>query len=150
MADQKLNEIPQVQSSELANVKAFFALMTNGEIKQMSKEDMASVVGELLNVDGVRNDFNGNFSDFKQWNIPGVYRYNINTDNSGSIDGPNGTSIVYGLLEVMVRSKTKELGLNVVVQKFYSHIGSMKMRICTRTSDDPVDTWNSGEWKQMY
>ena len=44
MADQKLNEIPQVQSSELANVKAFFALMTNGEIKQMSKEDMASVV----------------------------------------------------------------------------------------------------------
>ena len=47
MADQKLNEIPQVQSSELANVKAFFALMTNGEIKQMSKEDMASVVGGL-------------------------------------------------------------------------------------------------------
>ena len=48
MADQKLNEIPQVQSSELANVKAFFALMANGEIRQMSKEDMASVVGELL------------------------------------------------------------------------------------------------------
>ena len=108
------------------------------------------VVGGLLNVDGVRNDFNGNFSDFKQWNIPGVYRYNINTENSGSIDGPNGTSIVYGLLEVMVRTKTKELGLNVVVQKFYSHIGSMEMRICTRTSSDPVDTWNSGEWKQMY
>ena len=52
MADQKLNEIPKVQSSELANVKAFFALMTNGEIKQMSKEDMASVVGELIGIDG--------------------------------------------------------------------------------------------------
>ena len=52
MADQKLNEIPQVQSSELANVKAFFALMTNGEIKQMSKKDMASVVGGLLSIEG--------------------------------------------------------------------------------------------------
>lgn len=126
------------------------ALDANGNPILISKESLASVVGGLLNVDGVRNDFNGNFSDFKKWDIPGVYRYNINTESSGSIDGPNGTSIVYGLLEVMVRSKTKELGLNVVVQKFYSHIGSMKMRICTRTSSDPVDTWKSGEWKQMY
>ena len=139
------NELP-----EQTDLKWARALDASGNPILISKESLASVVGGLLNVDGVRNDFNGNFSDFKEWNIPGVYRYNINTEHSGSIDGPNGTSIVYGLLEVMVRSKTKELGLNVVVQKFYSHIGSMKMRICTRTSSDPVDTWNSGEWKQMY
>ena len=48
MADQKLNEISQVQSAELADVKTFLAVMNNGEIKQMSKEDMASVVGGLL------------------------------------------------------------------------------------------------------
>ncbi|WP_346713306.1 hypothetical protein [Mediterranea massiliensis] len=76
MADQKLNEIPQVQSSELANVKAFFALMTNGEIKQMSKEDMASVVGGLLklaNENGTIGTY-GELKDFNQCTKNGYYR----------------------------------------------------------------------------
>lgn len=47
MANKALNQVSQVQSTELANVKTFLAVMNNGEIKQMSKEDMASVVGEL-------------------------------------------------------------------------------------------------------
>ena len=48
MANKALNQVSQVQSNELANVKTFLAVMNNGEIKQMSKEDMAAVVGELL------------------------------------------------------------------------------------------------------
>ena len=86
MADQKLNEIPQVQSSELANVKAFFALMANGEIKQMSKEDMASVVGELLKSDGYLK-----FKDYGQLLTPDFttkdahigFGYSTSDDGSG-------------------------------------------------------------------
>lgn len=107
-------------------------------------------LGELLNIDGVKNDFNGDFSDFSQWTNPGVYRYNINTQNTGTIDGPEGITPVYGILEIIVRTHTTVISLNVVVQKFYSHLGEMKMRICTRTSTDPVNTWNTREWKKIY
>ena len=48
MANKALNQVSQVQSTELANVKTFLAVMNNGEIKQMSKEDMSAVVGGLL------------------------------------------------------------------------------------------------------
>ena len=48
MANKALNQVSQVQSTELANVKTFLAVMNNGEIKQMSKEDMAAVVGGLI------------------------------------------------------------------------------------------------------
>ena len=47
MANKALNQVSQVQSTELANVKTFLAVMNNGEIKQMSKESLASVVGGL-------------------------------------------------------------------------------------------------------
>lgn len=48
MPNKALNQVSQVQSTELANVKTFLAVMNNGEIKQMSKEDMSAVVGGLL------------------------------------------------------------------------------------------------------
>ena len=108
-------------------------------------------MGGLLNIDGVKNDFSGDFSDFSQWNNPGVYRYNINTQNTGAtIDGPEGITPVYGILEIIVRAHTTVTGLNVVVQKFYSHLGEMKMRICTRASADMVNAWDTMEWKKIY
>ena len=48
MADKKLNEVTTVNSGTLANVKNFLAVMNDGSIQQMSKEDMASVVGGLI------------------------------------------------------------------------------------------------------
>ena len=48
MEDKKLNEVTTVNSGTLANVKTFLAVMQDGTIQQMSKEDLASVVGELL------------------------------------------------------------------------------------------------------
>lgn len=45
MANQALNQVPEVQNSELANVDYFLSVMKNGDIKKMSKEDMASVCG---------------------------------------------------------------------------------------------------------
>ena len=48
MEDKKLNEVTTVNSGTLANVKTFLAVMKDGTIQQMSKEDLASVVGGLL------------------------------------------------------------------------------------------------------
>lgn len=63
MANKALNQVSQVQSTELANVKTFLAVMNNGEIKQMSKEDMAAVVGGLLPV--------------ADWNETGLMQSNV-------------------------------------------------------------------------
>lgn len=48
MEDKKLNEVTTVNSGTLANVKTFLAVMKDGTIQQMSKEDLASVVGGLI------------------------------------------------------------------------------------------------------
>lgn len=48
MEDKKLNEVTTVNSNTLANVKTFLAVMKDGTIQQMSKEDLASVVGGLI------------------------------------------------------------------------------------------------------
>lgn len=97
----------------------------------------------------MRFGFDGNFSNFLQWAKPGIYRYNINTEN-GTVDGPDGIYPVYGILEVLVRAKTSVAGLNVISQKVYTHTKNMKMRICTRGANAPIDTWIKGEWKTIY
>ncbi|MBM6759657.1 hypothetical protein, partial [Bacteroides mediterraneensis] len=48
MADKKLNEVTTVSTGTLNNVKNFLAVMNDGSIQQMSKEDMAEVVGGLI------------------------------------------------------------------------------------------------------
>lgn len=48
MADKKLNEVTTVSTGTLNNVKNFLAVMNDGSIQQMSKEDMAAVVGGLI------------------------------------------------------------------------------------------------------
>lgn len=48
MEDKKLNEVTTVNSGTLANVKTFLAVMQDGTIQQMSKEDLASVMSGLV------------------------------------------------------------------------------------------------------
>ena len=50
MANKKLNEVTTVSSANISNVKTFLAVMNDGSIQQMSKEDMASVLGELQGI----------------------------------------------------------------------------------------------------
>ncbi len=134
----------------MTNANWVRGLDANGNPIRVLMNDLAKVVGGLLDIDGIRLDFDGNFSNFLQWNKPGAYRYNINTADSGTIDGPEGTSPVYGTLEILIRDRANLTGLNVIYQKFYSHNGYMKMRICTKRSGDPVGTWSKGEWKTIY
>ena len=51
MANQALNQVPEVQESIINNVKCFLAVMADGSIQQMSKELMAQVLEELLPLD---------------------------------------------------------------------------------------------------
>lgn len=48
MANQKLNEVTTVPTASINNVKTFLAVMNDGSIQQMSKDDMATVLGGLL------------------------------------------------------------------------------------------------------
>ena len=48
MADKPLNQVTKV--TDLSKVKTFLAVMDDNTIQQMSKEDMATVVGGLLPV----------------------------------------------------------------------------------------------------
>ena len=87
MANKALNQVSQVQSTELANVKTFLAVMNNGEIKQMSKEDMSAVVGEL----------NGKYKSY------GI-KYNVNADDlkeTGVYYLSTGCTPEYAFLEVL-------------------------------------------------
>ena len=55
MADKKLNEVTTINTTTLNNVKSFLAVMNDGSIQQMSKQDMASVVGGLLPEASINN-----------------------------------------------------------------------------------------------
>ena len=95
---------------------------------------MKRVVGGLLNSKGIiglfSESFNGNFSDLSQWKYAGIYRYNINTERTGVIDGPYGEENVYGALEVLLRANYGA-STNIIVQKFYSATyGTIKIRTC--------------------
>lgn len=48
MADKPLNQVTKV--TDLSKVKTFLAVMDDNTIQQMSKEDMATVVGGLIGV----------------------------------------------------------------------------------------------------
>lgn len=48
MANQKLNEVTTVPTASINNVKTFLAVMNDGSIQQMTKADMASVLGGLI------------------------------------------------------------------------------------------------------
>ena len=107
-------------------------------------------MGGLLNIEGIKGSlsfkFNGNFSDLSQWKDAGIYRYSINTESTGTIDGPYGAGAVYGVLEVLVRTNY-EATTNLVVQKFYSATyGTIRIRTCKCLGKK----WTNGEWKEVY
>ena len=73
-----LKEFSQTSGTNANDVKEFFALMSDGSIKRMPKEDMATVLGGLLKSDG-----------YLCWK-----KTQISIDNGKSVNIPN----VNGLL----------------------------------------------------
>ena len=84
MEDKKLNEVTTVNSGTLANVKTFLAVMKDGTIQQMSKEDLASVVGGLLGIDNAIK-IKGTLevgTDLNSINTVGIFKMNGAYKNS--------------------------------------------------------------------
>lgn len=67
MADKKLNEVTTINTTTLNNVKNFLAVMNDGSIQQMSKQDMASVVGGLIGTANTNKD--GLMPSYRAMNI---------------------------------------------------------------------------------
>ena len=89
MEDKKLNEVTTVNSGTLANVKTFLAVMKDGTIQQMSKEDLASVVGGLI---GLANKDNDGLA-YKGWNPTRVYSNRVQYLKIATIRPYEGTTI---------------------------------------------------------
>ena len=135
MANKALNQVSQVQSAELANVKTFLAVMNNGEIKQTSKEDMAAVVGGLLPiVSAIQNGLMSSKGFIERTDIT-----DANTRFCGFCRGIFENAPITGasfLISIMNKDLPVGLQLNV---------GSWPVKIYIR----PV--WDSfEEWKQIY
>lgn len=103
-------------------------------------------VGARLDVDGLRMDFNGDFNDFSVYNKAGAHRYHLGT--SSAVNGPS--SVVYGVMDVFIRTPYNEKGLNVCVQKVYDNNNHMNMRISSRISSAQIGEWTYGEWETIY
>jgi hypothetical protein len=91
MADKKLNEVPVV-----SDIVTIFGKRSNGEIVQIDKSNLATLLGELIgtvtaNKDGLmsKNGFlersKGNTLDFNDYTISGVWVFS----DTGFINGPS-------------------------------------------------------------
>ena len=133
MANKALNQVSQVQSTELANVKTFLAVMNNGEIKQMSKEDMSAVVGGLL---GNPIAFKGDAGDVNETIKPGYYGVNAT--------GADTTNTPYNLGTLIVLNGEKQYagGGNPIVQILITHTAH-EIYVRTRW----ISSWHS--WRKL-
>ena len=94
-----LAEFPQVPTVNINNVKTFLAVMADGSIQQMSKADIASVLGELLGMNsktfkqallyrGLANFDDFNKAGFGVWIISGNQNRILNSpdvENYGTV-----------------------------------------------------------------
>ena len=91
MADKKLNEVPVV-----SDIVTIFGKRSNGEIVQIDKSNLATLLGELIgtvtaNKDGLmsKNGFlersKGNTLDFNDYTISGMWVFS----DTGFINGPS-------------------------------------------------------------
>ena len=135
-----LKEFSQTSGTNANDVKEFFALMSDGSIKRMPKEDMATVLGELP-----RSGFNGNFNDpanFPKSINGGAIRYNVSSDKIEN--GPQ--SAIYGIVEILRRANEPSYQDHVVQWVYYNRKAHLRMGYRSTNSD----TYDWGEWKQIY
>ena len=86
MADKPLNQVTKV--TDLSKVKTFLAVMDDNTIQQMSKEDMATVVGGLLDIQNIgvkRYTFTINNNEGAHTNLTRKGVYIISADITSSI-----------------------------------------------------------------
>lgn len=70
MADKKLNEVPVV-----SDIVTIFGKRSNGEIVQIDKNNLATLLGELLGVNNTWFRNRGYVSDLAEAKLNGSYQY---------------------------------------------------------------------------
>ena len=81
-----LKEFSQTSGTNANDVKEFFALMSDGSIKRMPKEDMATVLGGLIDMGIIQSS--ANWNDIKKmgvYQVAGVLGENAPVENSYGI-----------------------------------------------------------------
>ena len=92
--------------------------------------------------------FTGDFNDTANfYPISGTYIYNINTETSGTENGPEGNAILYGIAKITTRIGGKDDGLNVVIQEVYTHLRKGYIRVGSKNIGSEY-VW--GDWTQIY
>lgn len=141
MADKKLNEVTTVNSGTLANVKNFLAVMKDGSIQQMSKEDMASVVGGLISTLGLYPFMDkGSLSEWTDLNTitsPGVYSTN---GGKNFPDTKDSYPVAFSILRVY---KSGSAMIQEITNVTLSYCNNYFIRV----SKDGGKTWYS--WRKI-
>lgn len=92
--------------------------------------------------------FNGDFKDPANFPKAGYYLYEVNTEASGTLNGPEGNGPFYGTVEIISRIDGGSNGLNVVTIITYSYNSLTGFMLIGRKSTGGAYQW--GEWKQIY
>lgn len=106
----------------------------------IKKEDLVHITPKM--------GFNGDFKDPANFPKAGYYLYGVNTEASGTLNGPNGTAPFYGTVEIISRIDGGSNGLNIVTIKAYSYDMIGFMLIGRKETGENTYGW--GEWKQIY
>lgn len=92
--------------------------------------------------------FDGDFKDPANFPKAGLYIYGVNASSPGTFNGPNGNNTFYGIVEIISRIAGNSNGLNVVTIKAYGHDMIGFMLVGKKSTGE--DTYDWGEWKQIY
>lgn len=136
MAEQDIREDQMTVSSSVDYVRGL-----KGKDSVLIKKD------NLVHITP-RIGFNEDFKDPANFSKAGFYIYEVNTNSSGTFNGPNGNNTFYGIVEIISRIDGNSNGLNVVTIRAYNHYMIGFMLIGRKNTGE--DTYNWGEWKQIY
>ncbi len=89
MADKKLNEVPVV-----SDIVTIFGKRSNGEIVQIDKSNLATLLGGLIGINNSWFRYRGHTSDIDNASLNGVYTFGAEAQNS-PLDG-SGKCLTFG------------------------------------------------------
>lgn len=126
MADKKLNEVPVV-----SDIVTIFGKRSNGEIVQIDKSNLATLLGGLLGIDNtIIKNKNSNVKDFNKAVEAGVYQVNLTNNIPPEANGPTG---VYGNGILIVFTSIEFIG-QIYIPLMYLNIDNIYIR--ERNSSD--------------
>ena len=106
--DIKMNQFQIVSDAPYVYVE-----LADGSQGKIKKDDLVHITPKL--------DFNGDFKDPANFPKAGLYIYEVNTNSSGTFNGPDGNNAFYGTVEIISRVNENNTRLNIVTIKAYSY-----------------------------